>query len=101
MDLEKKEWRVTFKTNGEHSSLQLRDEFLYEAPEDGYAKSIDVVFPFSEHCRFPVKYLYVRLREPGMYSRFGINQDSQCEETCWEAPPSHLLLEEFLEAFLG
>ncbi|MBP1583435.1 MAG: hypothetical protein J6866_05725 [Victivallales bacterium] len=81
MDREKREWRVTFKTNGERSGLQLRDEFLYEAPEDGYAKSLEVVFPFTEHGKFPVKYLYVRLREPGMYSRFEISEYSQCDET--------------------
>ena len=81
MDLERREWRVTFRTNGERSGLQFRDEFLYEAPEDGYAKSLEVVFPFTEHGKFPVKYLYVRLREPGMYSRFEISEYSQCDET--------------------
>ncbi len=80
LDLKKKEWRLTFKTNGEHSGIQVRDEFLYEAPADGYAKSLDAVFPVAEYGKFPVRYLYVRLREPGMYARFEIGEDSGADE---------------------
>ncbi len=79
VDPEKREWIVTFSTNGENSGLLLRDELLHEAPEGGYEKSLDVVFPFEDR-RFPVKYLYVRLREPGFFSRFKINDYSKADE---------------------
>ena len=80
VDSVKKEWRLTIKTNGEHSGIQIRDDFLYEAPTDGYVKSLDVVFPFAEYGEFPVRYFYVRLREPGMYSRFEISKHSSADE---------------------
>ena len=81
-DLEKRQWHVTFRTNGENSGIQIREDFLYEAPEEGYFKSLDVVFPFVEResFHFPVRYFYIRLREPGMYSRFEIAPYSFADE---------------------
>ena len=76
-DRERREWRLTFRTNGGQSGIQIRDDLLYEAPADGYARTAQAVFPFVGQGKFPVRYLYLRLREPGMYARFSINDSSE------------------------
>ena len=90
IDMEKKQWRLTFKTNGLNSGIQRQDGLLYEAPENGYGKALDVVLPFSRPL--PLKHLYVRLREPGMYARFDISPDSFANE-------EHVQL--FVESFIN
>ena len=77
---EQREWRLTIRTNGGQSGIQLRDDLLYEAPADGYARTLDIAFPFTERLRFPIRYLYVRLREPGMYARFRIDNSSESSD---------------------
>ena len=77
---EQREWRLTIRTNGGQSGIQLRDDLLYEAPADGYARALDIAFPFTERLRFPIRYLYVRLREPGMYARFRIDNSSESSD---------------------
>ena len=79
-DRERREWRLTIRTNGGQSGIQLRDDLLYEAPADGYARTLDIAFPFTERLRFPIRYLYVRLREPGMYARFRIDNSSESSD---------------------
>ena len=76
-DRERREWRLTIRTNGGQSGIQIRDDLLYEAPADGYARTAQAVFPFVGQGKFPVRYLYLRLREPGMYARFSINDSSE------------------------
>ena len=76
-DRERREWRLTIRTNGGQSGIQLRDDLLYEAPADGYARTAQAVFPFVGQGKFPVRYLYLRLREPGMYARFSIDDPSE------------------------
>ena len=87
---EKQEWTVRIKVNGENAGIQAGDEILYEAPADGYEKEIALTFKYSEsHSYDPLteynnkelieiyktypKFLYVRLRNPGMYTRFCLN----------------------------
>ena len=87
---EKQEWTVRIKVNGENAGIQAGDEILYEAPADGYEKEIALTFKYSEsHSYYPLteynnkelieiyktypKFLYVRLRNPGMYTRFCLN----------------------------
>ena len=79
-DRERREWRLTIRTNGGQSGIQIRDDLLYEAPADGYARTLDIAFPFTERLRFPIRYLYVRLREPGMYARFRIDNSSESSD---------------------
>ena len=84
---EKQEWTVRIKVNGENAGIQAGDEMLYEAPADGYEKEIALTFKYSGgnsyspttiysnkelvelHKTYP-KFLYLRLRNPGMYARF-------------------------------
>ena len=80
LDRERRAWRLTFRTNGGQSGIQIRDDLLYEAPADGYARTLDIAFPFTERLRFPIRYLYVRLREPGMYARFRIDNSSESSD---------------------
>ena len=80
LDRERREWRLTIRTNGGQSGIQFRDDLLYEAPADGYARTLDIAFPFTERLRFPIRYLYVRLREPGMYARFRIDNSSESSD---------------------
>ena len=77
LDRERREWRLTIRTNGGQSGIQIRDDLLYEAPADGYARTAQAVFPFVGQGKFPVRYLYLRLREPGMYARFSIDDPSE------------------------
>ncbi len=82
---EKKEWTVRIKMNGENAGIQIGDKMLYEAPADGYEKEITFTLtcqesPFDSwdknasmaqdmYYRQLPKYLYLRLRNPGMYTR--------------------------------
>ena len=82
---EKKEWTIHIKMNGENAGIQIGDKMLYEAPADGYEKEITFTLkcqeqPFDSwdkdasnaqdmHYQQLPKYLYLRLRNPGMYSR--------------------------------
>ena len=88
---EKQEWTVRIKVNGENAGIQAGDAMLYEAPEDGYEKEIALTFKYSgegysfspgtgysnkelvELCETYPKFLYLRLRNPGMYARFCLN----------------------------
>ena len=88
---EKQEWTVRIKVNGENAGIQAGDAMLYEAPADGYEKEIALTFKYSgegysfspgtgysnqelvELCEKYPKYLYLRLRNPGMYARFCLN----------------------------
>ena len=79
-DRERREWRLTIRTNGGQSGIQIRDDLLYEAPADGYARTMQAVFPFTAWGKFPVRYLYLRLREPGMYARFSIDYFSRSSD---------------------
>ena len=80
LDRERREWRLTIRTNGGQSGIQIRDDLLYEAPADGYARTAQAVFPFTAWGKFPVRYLYLRLREPGMYARFSIDYFSRSSD---------------------
>ena len=71
-DAERKEWTVHVKANGENAGFQLRDEKLYVAPEDGYVKEQTFTFGYSKEL--PVKHVYLRLRDPGMYARMDIRR---------------------------
>ena len=71
-DKEKKEWTVHVKANGQNAGFQLRDEALYVAPQDGYEK--ERTFKFKNSDKLPVKYIYLRLRDPGMYCRLEVKR---------------------------
>ena len=87
---EKQEWTVHIKVNGENAGIQAGDAMLYEAPADGYEKEIALTFKYSgkdsydsvieygnkelvELYKTYPKFLYLRLRNPGMYARFCLN----------------------------
>ena len=70
-DAEKKEWTLTIKMNGEQAGVLMSDKLLYEAPADGYAKEVTLTFKYSDEP--PLKHLYLRLRDCGMYARLDID----------------------------
>jgi hypothetical protein len=86
-DKEKSDWTVTFTTSGESGGFVLDDKFLSEAPEAGYKKE----FIFIQHLKtrewdgkivanttefkLKNKYLYVKSREPAIYTRIEFTDD--------------------------
>ncbi|MBR6057262.1 MAG: hypothetical protein IKP58_03730, partial [Victivallales bacterium] len=79
-DEEARQWTVTFTANGENAGLlPISEEKLYEAPSDGYRKSVTMHLSEKEnyvekHCKNKdgYVYLYARLRDPGYYARLEI-----------------------------
>ena len=69
-DAENKEWTLTIRMNGEQAGVLVSDKLLYEAPADGYAKEVALTFKYSD--KPPLKHLYLRLRDCGMYARFDV-----------------------------
>ena len=76
---EKREWTVTFRMNGGNAGMQFLDEFLYEAPAEGYKRELAMTFSFAEGRsgvqQLP-KYMYLRLRDPGVYARMLVEKVS-------------------------
>ena len=88
-DATAKAWTVTMETQGEESGIQILDEMLYEAPADGYYKELTLTFYCADKL-IEKKFLYLRLRDCGMYARVkceifvrenGITIDAASEET--------------------
>ena len=77
-DAEKKEWTLTIKMNGEQAGVLMSDKLLYEAPADGYAKEVTLTFKYSD--KPPLKHLYLRLRDCGMYARLDVEHGSVSEK---------------------
>jgi hypothetical protein len=75
---EKKEWTVTIKMNGENAGILVSDKLLYEAPADGYAKEVALTFKYSD--KPPLKHLYLRLRDCGMYARLDMEHGNVSEK---------------------
>ena len=72
-DAEKKEWTLRIKANGENAGFQFLGEKLYNAPADGYVKEGDFkISYFGYFDKPPVRHVYLRLRDPGMYARLDI-----------------------------
>ncbi|MBR5077274.1 MAG: hypothetical protein IKX30_00885 [Victivallales bacterium] len=69
-DAEKKEWTLTIRMNGEQAGVLVSDKLLYEAPADGYAKEVTLTLKYSD--KPPLKHLYLRLRDCGMYARLDV-----------------------------
>ena len=78
-DAEKKEWTLTIKMNGEQAGVLMSDKLLYEAPADGYAKEATLTFKYSDNP--PLKHLYLRLRDCGMYARLDIDHGRISEKS--------------------
>ena len=76
-DAEKKEWTLTIRMNGEQAGVLVSDKLLYEAPADGYAKEVALTFKYSDEP--PLKHLYLRLRDCGMYARFDVEHGNVSE----------------------
>ena len=76
---EKREWTVTFRMNGGNAGMQFLDEFLYEAPAEGYKRELAMTFSFAEGrpgAQQLPKYMYLRLRDPGVYARMLVEKVS-------------------------
>ena len=94
-DEKKSDWTVTFTASGKDGGFIVSDEYLYEAPEKGYQKE----FKFKQHVmtdeehdlacdtddeelskklydaekfKLKGKYLYVKSRNPAIYTRIKI-----------------------------
>lgn len=65
-DSDKECWNVTYSVTNGAGGIVLSDTMLYEAPADGYAPSVDVTVTNVYDWR---RYLYVKSREPAVYSR--------------------------------
>ena len=60
------------KANGVNAGFKFSNELLFEAPEDGYVKEMTMTCPvmgYKESEEFFPKYMYARIREPGLYFR--------------------------------
>ena len=77
-DEEARQWTVTFTAHGENAGLlPITDKKLYEAPADGYRKSVMMHLAekeaLDENRQGPITlYMYARLRDPGYYARLEI-----------------------------
>ena len=97
---EKQEWVIHIKMNGENAGILLGNEKLYEAPTEGYAKEIVLIVKYSGRHRFSYgdkyfdkelielyktypKYLYLRLRDPGMYARLELRHANASRENIY------------------
>ena len=86
-DRDKSEWRVTFAAAGEEGGFILGDSFLDEAPAEGYQKEFTFTQPLKtrewdgeivpETTDFVLKgkYLYIRSRDPEIYTRMRFKDD--------------------------
>ena len=97
---EKQEWLIHIKMNGENAGILLGNEKLYEAPEEGYVKEIVLTVKYSGQYHYSYgdkyfdkelielyqtypKYLYLRLRDPGMYARLELRYANASEENIY------------------
>ncbi|MBR4902850.1 MAG: hypothetical protein IKZ46_18065 [Victivallales bacterium] len=97
---EKQEWVIHIRMNGENAGILLGDEKLYEAPAEGYAKEIVLTVKYSgrhsysygdktidkeveELFQMYPKYLYLRLRNPGMYARLDLRHANATGENIY------------------
>lgn len=97
---EKQEWLIHIKMNGENAGIQLGNEKLYEAPEEGYAKEFVLTVKYSGQYHYSYgdkyfdkelielyqtypKYLYLRLRDPGMYARLELRHANASRENIY------------------
>ena len=97
---EKQEWVIHIKMNGENAGILLGDEKLYEAPAEGYAKEIVLTVKYSGRHSYSYgdktidkeveelfqtypKYLYLRLRNPGMYARLDLRHANSTGENIY------------------
>lgn len=62
-------WRVTFSATNGTDGIVVSDDLLYEAPKEGYGKSVVRTGP-----PWP-KYLYLRSRTPVIYTRLDLDCD--------------------------
>jgi hypothetical protein len=113
-DEKKSNWIVTFTASGNNGGFILSDKFLYEAPEKGYKKEFRFVQhvptekeieisksdepkawdTFQELSKFVLKdkFLYIKSREPSIYSRIkfkdaAIDKESGTIDTSTAANP--------------
>ena len=75
---EKGEWILHIKMSGEKAGIMVSDKLLYEAPADGYAKEVTLTFKYSDNP--PLKHLYLRIRDCGMYARMDVEHGSVSEK---------------------
>ena len=97
---EKQEWVIHIKMNGENAGIQIGNKMLYEAPAEGYAKEIVLTVKYSGRHRYSYgdkyidkdveelfqtypKYLYLRLRNPGMYARLDLRHANATGENIY------------------
>lgn len=97
---EKQEWVIHIRMNGENAGILLGDEKLYEAPAEGYAKEIVLTVKYSGRDSYSYgdktidkeveelfqtypKYLYLRLRNPGMYARLDLRHANATGENIY------------------
>ena len=84
LNKEKGEWIITFSASGNNGGFIIRDDFLSEAPEQGYKKELNF-YMFSDKNKnrthlegkknlkdLEGKYLYVKSRKPVIYTRIKI-----------------------------
>ncbi|MDX9794796.1 MAG: carboxypeptidase-like regulatory domain-containing protein [Kiritimatiellia bacterium] len=96
---DKKCWNVTYSVTNGQGGIVLSDAMLYEAPADGYAPSVAVTVTNVYDGR---RYLYVKSREPAVYSRvlfehgasIGTNPSLRVSCRAWVNPYGDRSLEE-------
>ena len=70
-------WRMTFRSGQGGGGLLCTNQLLYVAPDDGY-KVVNTFFCDSSYDK--TVYLYVKSRDPAIYSRVMLKHDSWVED---------------------
>ncbi|MEI7946966.1 MAG: hypothetical protein WCJ02_09725 [bacterium] len=69
LDASNKCWVISFNAPKGDDDLLVSDELFYEAPEEDYRKEIVLNIPIVQRTFSKEKYLYLRSRNPAVYSR--------------------------------
>ena len=74
-------WEVTIEAKGADGGVLGSEVVLNEAPVEGYAKTLTFI---AENEKIPVKkYIYIRSREPSIYSSVAIEWVAVNQERIW------------------
>ena len=76
-DEEKKDWEITYRVLLQHGGLVLSNQDLYMAPEAGYQQEVSFRtgrIGTDARSRDSRYYLYLKTRNPTLYSKFDIDQ---------------------------
>lgn len=68
-----KTWTVVLRPGGENAGIQLLEQKLYEAPENGYAAELELNLKEGDEPKLKGRFLYIRIRNCDMYARIELD----------------------------